>query len=990
MKRLVSLAMTLLLALSLCTVSAAAKSDGWWEQEYWDTETLVTLGAVPPSYNAATGVYEISKAEQLLFMSGEWKQDDTNGDGQPDAPRNGSYLLMNDIDMAPLMTRLGKAITAAAGVKTTGYMPPISANKENKKNADDGYFTGTFDGGGYAVLNHRVVRHGEYAGFFGYIGYKTEKAYVRNLALLNIEVIGDEDAGTLSSGCYADVDNVLVTGSVTVPEGGGGLTSSVKSGGGEFAAHITNCFVLVDVYCGTEAGALTGAIAGEVKNCFVAGSVTADEPDTIGGLAGAYDAGVGASNNAVLTRGLYSTEGGKKVGALFGSLEGDSGRTIQNNLVWDGMAMQGTPSYKHPAQPVETRASYETLTTKATYTDVLGWDFETVWEWVGKDNAGYPVLKTFSRLAKTAKLDKLLSAGRAANGPVLLGDNPLLHTGDAGEAVTLTAQLVPQFGGKLGAAEVTLFYGSDDDGSAFTESVPMLADANGVYSAAFPVQTEGEYYYYYAAKAGGKTLTFPYDITEAIPLTLSVPVIDGTPKAVTVSPGTDADKIGFNFITSTDADAGLIRYRAAGETAWTELPCTSYVSFVDAGWDEIVSHWVDAEGLAPDAAYEYQAVGMADGQAFESEVYTFTTLPDDGPVSVLVISDLQAEEEEGYEPFTKSYAEFMLPTLGAPDLLLGTGDNVENGFKAEEWDNLFNMCGDILATQPTVLLPGNAEHAGDLFYKNYTARTNLPGGMDDELMGEYVGYCIVGDVCFVFVNTEVYTDTADGAQLLADRAEYYQKQKAWAKEIFENSGCAWRVVSTHRGPYTTDHNGLADVPEMVELCDELMVDLFLNGHDHSYIRVTAKDNQKAEIGAATTYLTTSSMGEKLDDYSEGLIDELVAVHIGSSDREQQKFAHLTFDYDGMHVTVYERGEDEDFSDYQVIDSFDVPESLTVQAGLVAKPTAPAAEAAAPLAGAETAETPAKTPTQWIYLALAIVLVAAAVYIIIRKRKQTKA
>ena len=261
-KQLFSLLLAVILTLSVSGVTVLAEEDAWWEQEYWPLDTLLSLGAEPPAYNAEMGRYEISKAEQLLFLSGEWKSEDTNHDGQPDAPRDGTYLLMNDLDMTPLLTKLGKTITKLSGVSTKGYMPPISANKENKKNKYDGYFTGTFDGGGFAIRNHRVVRMGEYAGFFGYIGYKTAKAYVRNLALIGIEVIGEEDAGALTSGCYADVDQVLATGSVTVPSGGGGLTSSVKSGGGEFAAHITNCFVAVDVFCGEEAGALTGKIAG--------------------------------------------------------------------------------------------------------------------------------------------------------------------------------------------------------------------------------------------------------------------------------------------------------------------------------------------------------------------------------------------------------------------------------------------------------------------------------------------------------------------------------------------------------------------------------------------------------------------------------------------------------------------------------------------------------------------------------------------------------
>lgn len=44
----------------------------------------------PPTYNSATGCYEISTPAQLLYLSGKWK------DG---APRDGHYVLTADIDM---------------------------------------------------------------------------------------------------------------------------------------------------------------------------------------------------------------------------------------------------------------------------------------------------------------------------------------------------------------------------------------------------------------------------------------------------------------------------------------------------------------------------------------------------------------------------------------------------------------------------------------------------------------------------------------------------------------------------------------------------------------------------------------------------------------------------------------------------------------------------------------------------------------------------
>ena len=95
----------------------------------------------------------------------------------------------------------------------------------------------------------------------------------------------------------------------------------------------------------------------------------------------------------------------------------------------------------------------------------------------------------------------------------------------------------------------------------------------------------------------------------------------------------------------------------------------------------------------------------------------------------------------------------------------------------------------------------------------------------------------------------------------------------------------------------------------------------------------------------------------------------------------------------MHITVYERGEDEDFSNYAVIDSFDVPESLAVQAGLAEKPAAPAAEpdpvappasVAAPVAPESAGSIPI-----WPFVAAGILLVLVVAWVLIRKKKAAK-
>ena len=119
-------ALVLLLPLGI-TRAHAEETTSWWEGDIWETAALTELGALLPAYNTATKQYEISTPEQLLYLSGTWKPEDTNADGAPDAPCDGVYVLTADLDMQPLMDRIGETLSSLSGTNMSGYMPPIAA-----------------------------------------------------------------------------------------------------------------------------------------------------------------------------------------------------------------------------------------------------------------------------------------------------------------------------------------------------------------------------------------------------------------------------------------------------------------------------------------------------------------------------------------------------------------------------------------------------------------------------------------------------------------------------------------------------------------------------------------------------------------------------------------------------------------------------------------------------------------------------------------------
>ena len=112
-------------------------------------------------------------------------------------------------------------------------------------------------------------------------------------------------------------------------------------------------------------------------------------------------------------------------------------------------------------------------------------------------------------------------------------------------------------------------------------------------------------------------------------------------------------------------------------------------------------------------------------------------------------------------------------------------------------------------------------------------------------------------------------------------------------------------LASHVGTYIVNFNDPSDYPYIPEMCDELQVDLYMNGHDHEYIRTTTKDNIVCPIGSGTTYMTCSSLGKKLDAFEEGTAaSKYAVVHKDGAEESQQIFSMVTVDGDGIHVTAW--------------------------------------------------------------------------------------
>lgn len=990
--KLVSLLLALMMTLALMPVIAGAEEDGWWTQDAWDEETLLSLGAELPDYDPATGTYSISTPQQLLYLTGDWKTGDSNGDGAPDAPCNGFYVLTADLDLAEQNAAIGAAISKACGKKTEGYQPPIGAFADNKE--EDGTkcaFFGEFDGQGHVIRNLRVERvGGKYCGLFGNIGHDYGEGSVHDLAILDATVISKASAGILAGAIYGDVYNVVVTGTLDVQEKtAGGIAGKIKKNDNGYIGYANNCFAYVDITVrgqGGEngaAGGITSASAGAVYNCFAAGSVTVFDTgaDSVGGISGNLKAGQAVDNNVMMLRSI-SVEDGKNIGLLCGSYAGETGSHLHNNYVWEGTQLTGNVTSDHPETASYTVFTAADAQSRSFYADTVGWDMDNVWTWIGDETHGYPMIKAFAGAMPEDFLAKL-DADLTVSEPVLRVTEPAVNSVFAGDPVTVAATVLLPDGTPF-AGTGTILYGTDKDPAAFSGSAEMAVGDDGLLKGDIPVTDVCTLYYTINADIGGKTYTYP---TQG---SLRMDIVSASakfaPEQLTVSPGAAPDAVGINFITSADGLTASVRYRVAGTDNWMEVPAEQYVATVGNGFGTFTSYSADLTGLTLGTEYDYLAV-TNDGTAdYLSARYSFKTLPAGDEFSFVLISDLQATAEEGYKPWLYTSQSFLADTL-KPDFVVNLGDQTEDDTMAQ-WGYLFNTIGELYATTLTAYAPGNHESKGDVTYTNFKGRTNLAPGCPDEMLAEDTSAFTVGDVCFVTLCTEPYSGVA-GADAEAERRAYYEAQKAWAKEVFEASGCKWRIICAHAGLVQDDDVATAFLEQM---CEELGVALFFNGHIHNYYRATVDGSgNAAEVGDATTFITTSPMGLKFDPAPEG-IDDLLQFQTGGEDDERQYLTYVHVKGDKIEVVAYQRATAADANakncaDYTEIDRIE----LTYKESVKEEP-APAATAEPVSEGPAVVEepAPAAAPKTGLGIGLivgGVIIIGVVVFLILRKKKQ---
>ncbi len=262
---------------------------------------------------------------------------------------------------------------------------------------------------------------------------------------------------------------------------------------------------------------------------------------------------------------------------------------------------------------------------------------------------------------------------------------------------------------------------------------------------------------------------------------------------------------------------------------------------------------VELTGLLPATTYHYEVT--ADGQT--STTATFRTGPlTDQPFNFVVIGDTRTDGEEH-----QAVVDRVIATVGAPDLVLNTGDLVDDGGNAEEWATFFDIEHALMASSPLFPVAGNHD---DLEQDSiYQQLFNLPPSTAPT---ENWHAHVYGNTLFVGLDTnEPYHEASD--------------QYVWleAELAAANADPAVRhiVASFHDPAFSSGGHGVIDPEDWEPVRDHLVplfetygVDVAFSGHDHHYERADPA------LTGNTLYIVSGGGGApgNIEDFVEGVGD----------------------------------------------------------------------------------------------------------------------
>jgi len=232
-------------------------------------------------------------------------------------------------------------------------------------------------------------------------------------------------------------------------------------------------------------------------------------------------------------------------------------------------------------------------------------------------------------------------------------------------------------------------------------------------------------------------------------------------------------------------------------------------------------HVLHVTGLEPGKTYAY-GITVGGPIVGRGDVTTAPKLDAGAPVHFLIYGDNRSDPS-AHAAITRAMVE--TPS----DFLLNTGDIVEDGGSASDWQTFFQVEAPLLRERPLFLCIGNHELYDDEAGANFARYFGFPDASGSFANPKPYGTARVGMVRLFFLNAMHDWDSGE--------------ERDWLDRELRKSdtelGLAWRIAVVHHGPWSSGPHG--PNPRLVsahlpELLAAHKVDLLVSGHDHIYER----------------------------------------------------------------------------------------------------------------------------------------------------------
>ena len=212
-------------------------------------------------------------------------------------------------------------------------------------------------------------------------------------------------------------------------------------------------------------------------------------------------------------------------------------------------------------------------------------------------------------------------------------------------------------------------------------------------------------------------------------------------------------------------------------------------------------------GLQPNTRYDYEAGGRKGW---------FKTAPTGAePFRFVLYGDVRTR----HDVHRRVIAAIL--KNGVPDLVVHSGDLVENGQDSALWATFFDIERDLLSQTAFFPSLGNHERNSDEFYDFF--HTRLP----------YYSFNW-GNAHFAVIDSDV----ANVSTSKIARDAFWAQQTKWLEEdLAANQKADYRFVLAHHAPFTAVERRQGDNPHMTALTpmfEKQRVTAGLFGHDHNY------------------------------------------------------------------------------------------------------------------------------------------------------------